>query len=64
MGHQPIDELARMERICQELAGQATKPEERAGLLIMANNIAPRSPAASGAIDLPTRCPHKAFSVG
>lgn len=31
MGHQPIDELARMECICQELAGQATK-------LIMANN--------------------------
>ncbi|MCW2078295.1 UNVERIFIED_ORG: hypothetical protein M2193_000470 [Bradyrhizobium japonicum] len=33
-----IDELARMERICLELAGQATTAEERAGLLVTANN--------------------------
>lgn len=33
-----IDELARMERICLDLAAAATMPEERAGLLLMANN--------------------------
>ncbi|MBW7964885.1 hypothetical protein [Bradyrhizobium sp. BR 10261] len=33
-----IDELARMEGICQELAGQAAMPEERAGLLALAVN--------------------------
>ncbi|MGY8678522.1 hypothetical protein Q2941_12020 [Bradyrhizobium sp. UFLA05-153] len=33
-----IDELARMERICLELADGSSMPEERAGLLIMANN--------------------------
>lgn len=33
-----IDELARFERICLDLAGQAAMPEERAGLLVMANN--------------------------
>ena len=36
--HHIIDELARMERICRDLAGQAAMPEERAGLLVMANN--------------------------
>jgi hypothetical protein len=33
-----IDELARMERICLELAAGAAMPEERAGLEIMAGN--------------------------
>lgn len=33
-----IDELARLERICLDLAGQAAMPEERASLLVMANN--------------------------
>ncbi|MCK1403208.1 hypothetical protein IVB45_25265 [Bradyrhizobium sp. 4] len=37
---QNIDELARMERICLNLAGGATMPEERAGLLEMASNYA------------------------
>lgn len=31
-----IDELARMERTCRDLAGQAIMPEERAGLLDLA----------------------------
>ena len=40
MGQQQhdIDELARMERICLELAVVATMPDERAGLEIMAGN--------------------------
>jgi hypothetical protein len=39
MGDQRIiDDLARMERICLDLAGQAAMPEERAGLLEMAAN--------------------------
>ncbi len=38
-----IDELARMERICLELAAGAAIPEERAGLEIMAATIAPRA---------------------
>ncbi|WP_439404025.1 hypothetical protein ACNJX9_21080 [Bradyrhizobium sp. DASA03076] len=33
-----IDELARMERSCRELAGQAAMLEERAGLLALAVN--------------------------
>jgi hypothetical protein len=33
-----IDELARMERICLELAAGAAMPEERAGLEFMAGN--------------------------
>ncbi|MDA9410171.1 MULTISPECIES: hypothetical protein [unclassified Bradyrhizobium] len=33
-----IDELARMEGICQQLAGQAAMPEQRAGLLALAVN--------------------------
>jgi hypothetical protein len=33
-----IDELARMERICLELAAAAAMPEERAGLEIVASN--------------------------
>jgi hypothetical protein len=33
-----IDELARLERICVDLAGLAAMPEERAGLLELAAN--------------------------
>ncbi|MCP3399998.1 hypothetical protein [Bradyrhizobium sp. CCGB20] len=33
-----IDELARMERICLELAGESRLPLERAGLIEMASN--------------------------
>src|SRR4051812_8473490 len=33
-----IDELARMERLCLELAGESRLPLERAGLEIMASN--------------------------
>ncbi|WP_456618932.1 MULTISPECIES: hypothetical protein [unclassified Bradyrhizobium] len=33
-----IDELARMERICLELAAGAITPEERAGLEVVAGN--------------------------
>ncbi|MET4040517.1 hypothetical protein ABIC03_002208 [Bradyrhizobium sp. RT6a] len=41
---QNIDELARMERICLNLAAGATMPEERAGLLEMAGNYAAAGP--------------------
>ncbi|MCK1622743.1 hypothetical protein IVA98_05680 [Bradyrhizobium sp. 160] len=33
-----IDELEHFERLCLELAGDSTMPEERAGLLEMAAN--------------------------
>lgn len=36
-----LDELARMERICPELAKESALPLERAGLLDLAANIGP-----------------------
>ncbi|WFU46061.1 hypothetical protein QA640_45710 (plasmid) [Bradyrhizobium sp. CB82] len=33
-----LDDLKRYERLCLELADDSTMPEERAGLLVMANN--------------------------
>jgi hypothetical protein len=60
---QDIDELARMERICLDLAGESRLPLERAGLLAIANNYRARSSTLRPAMRLPTQCPHRSFSV-
>jgi hypothetical protein len=57
-----IDELKRFERLCLDLADDSAMPEEQPACRSWRTTIAPRSLTASAAIDLPTQCPHRAFS--
>ncbi|WFU21069.1 hypothetical protein QA649_23400 [Bradyrhizobium sp. CB1717] len=59
-----IDELARMERICWDLAAGAVTPEERAGLVIMAGNYRAAILDAQIANRFANTVPTRGFSVG
>lgn len=56
-----IDELARMERLCLDLAEASALPLERAGLPSIASNYRRAILAARPAIDLPTQCLYVGF---